>query len=123
MWRFLPYANSLDTMERLIYTRGETTSGVETTRGETSWGETTRGGSRKWFGGETSQILPNKVHLVIFTSEYTVMSPNIAHPLTLRTSPKDHVTFNQIKSILIFNIRLLLEREKQQKIITLCFHN
>ena len=43
------------------------------------------------------------------------MSPNIARPLTLRTSPSGYATFNQIKSFLIFNIRLLLEREKQQK--------
>ena len=35
------------------------------------------------------------------------MSPNIARPLTLRTSPSDYATFNQIKSFLIFNIRLL----------------
>ena len=52
----------------------------------------------------------------------TVTSPNIARPLTLRTSPSDYVTFNQIKSFLIFNIMLLLEREKQQNIFTLCFH-
>ena len=42
----------------------------------------------------------------------TVMSPNIARPLTLRTSPSDFATFNQIKSFLIFNIRLLFESEK-----------
>ena len=30
-------------------------------------------------------------------SNITVMSPNIARPLTLRTSPSDYVTFNQIK--------------------------
>ena len=41
-------------------------------------------------------------------------SPKIARPLTLPTSQKDYTTFNQIKSFLIFNIRLLLEREKQQ---------
>ena len=46
------------------------------------------------------------------------MSPNIARPLLLRTSPSNNVTFNQIK----FNIRLLLEREKQQKIFSLYFH-
>ena len=40
------------------------------------------------------------------------MSPNIAWPLTLRTSPSDYATFNQIKSFLIFSIRLLLERKK-----------
>ena len=45
----------------------------------------------------------------------TVMSPNIVRHLTLRISPSDYVTFNQIKSFLIFNIRLLWEREKQQK--------
>ena len=43
----------------------------------------------------------------------TVMSPNIARPLTLHTSPSDYATFNQIRSFLIFNIMLLLEREKQ----------
>ena len=52
----------------------------------------------------------------------TVMSPNIARPLTLRTSSSDYATFNQIKSFLIFSIRLLLEREKQQKVSTLSFH-
>ena len=35
------------------------------------------------------------------------MSPNIARPLTLRTIPSDYATFNQIRSFLIFNIRLL----------------
>ena len=44
-----------------------------------------------------------------------VMSPNIARPLTLRTSPSDYATSNQIKPFLIFNIRLLLEREKNSK--------
>ena len=43
----------------------------------------------------------------------TVMSHNIARPLTLRTSQSDYAIFYQIKSVLIFNIRLLLEREKQ----------
>ena len=52
----------------------------------------------------------------------TVMSPNIARPLTLRTSPSDYATFNQIKSFFIFSIRVLLEREKQQKFFTLNFH-
>ena len=52
----------------------------------------------------------------------TVMSPNIARPLTLRTCPSDYATFNQIKSFFIYNIRLLLEGEKQQKVFTLCFH-
>ena len=60
--------------------------------------------------------------LIFITSTYTVMSPNMARPLTLRTSPSDYVTFQQIKYFLIFNIRLLLEREKQQNIFTLCFH-
>ena len=36
------------------------------------------------------------------------MSPYIARPLTLRTSRSDYATFKQIKSFLIFNIRLLL---------------
>ena len=52
----------------------------------------------------------------------TVMSPNIAQPLTLRTSPSDYATFNQIKTFFIFNIRLLLEREKQLNVFTLSFH-
>ena len=56
-----------------------------------------------------------------FLMSLTVMSPNIAMPLTLRTSPSDYATFNQIKSFLIFNIRLLLERERQQKIFTYVF--
>ena len=38
----------------------------------------------------------------------TVMSPNIAQSLTLRTSPSDYATFNKIKSFLIFSIGLLL---------------
>ena len=42
-------------------------------------------------------------------------SPNIARPLTLRTCPSDYATFNQIKSSLLFNIGLLLEKEKQPK--------
>ena len=44
------------------------------------------------------------------------MSPNTARPLTLRTSPIDYAKFNQIKFILIFSIRLLLEQETQQKV-------
>ena len=52
----------------------------------------------------------------------TVISPNIARPLTLRTSQSDYATFNQMKSFLIFNIRLPLERGKQQKVFTLSFH-
>ena len=43
----------------------------------------------------------------------TVMSPNIVQLLILRTSPSDYAICNQIKSFLIFNIGLLLEREKQ----------
>ena len=53
---------------------------------------------------------------------HSVSSPNIARPLTLRTSPSDYATFNQIRSILFFNIGLLLEREKQQNVFTLCAH-
>ena len=53
---------------------------------------------------------------------HAVMSPNIARPLTLRTSPSDYATFNQIKSILVFSIRLLLEREKQEMVSLLSFH-
>ena len=52
----------------------------------------------------------------------TVTSPNIARPLTLRTSPSGYATFNQIKSLLLFDIGLLFEREKQQKVFTLYFH-
>ena len=50
------------------------------------------------------------------------MSPNIARPLTLRTSPSDYFKFNKIKSFLIFSIRLLFEREKLQNILTFSFH-
>ena len=50
-----------------------------------------------------------------FLMSFTVMSPNIARPLTLRTSPSDYATFNQIKSFLIFNISLLLEREHSKR--------
>ena len=49
-------------------------------------------------------------------------SLNIARPLTLHTSPSDYATFNQIKSFLLFNVGLLMEREKQQKVFTLGFH-
>ena len=52
---------------------------------------------------------------LVYDSLCTVMSPYIARPLTLRTSPNDYATFNQIKSFLIFSIRLLLEREKTAK--------
>ena len=55
------------------------------------------------------------------TNTYTVKSPNIARPLTLRTSPSDYATLNQIKPFLISSIRLLMEREKQQNILTLSF--
>ena len=62
-------------------------------------------------------------HVVYATNnKSTVMSHNIARPLTLRTSPSDYATFNQVNSFLIFSIRLLLEREKQQKVFTLSFH-
>ena len=60
-------------------------------------------------------------HLHASKTPFTVMSPNIARPLTLRTSPSDYAKFNQIKSFLIFSIRLLLEREKQQKVSILSF--
>ena len=40
----------------------------------------------------------------------TVMFPNIEH-----YSPSDYATFNQIKSFLLINIGLLLEREKKAK--------
>ena len=50
------------------------------------------------------------------------MSPNITRPLTLRTSLIDYAKFNQIKFILIFSIRLLLEQETQQKVFTSSFH-
>ena len=43
---------------------------------------------------------------------------NIALSLTLHTSPSDYVTFNQINLFLLFNIGLLLEREKHQKVFT-----
>ena len=46
---------------------------------------------------------------------HKVLSPNIAPPLTLCTSPSDYATFNQIKTFLIFSIRQLLEREKTAK--------
>ena len=52
----------------------------------------------------------------------TVMSPNIARTLTLRTSPNDYATFNKIRSFLIFSIGLLLEREKQKNVFILSFH-
>ena len=45
----------------------------------------------------------------------SVTSPNIGWFLTLRTSPSDYATFNQIKSFLLFNFGLLLEREKSKK--------
>ena len=46
-------------------------------------------------------------------TSFTVMSPNIGWPLTLRTSRSDYAIFNQIKYFLIFNVRLPLEGEKQ----------
>ena len=51
---------------------------------------------------------------------FTVTSPNIARPLTLRTCPSDYAT-DQIKSFLILNIGLLLEREKMQKVSLYAF--
>ena len=42
-------------------------------------------------------------------------SPKIARPLTLRTKPSDYATFNQINYFLLFNIGLLLERERNSK--------
>ena len=66
--------------------------------------------------------LYNLFDTLTFQTAYTVMSPNIARPLTLRTSPSDYATFNQIKSFLIYSMRLLLEREKQQNVLTLSFH-
>ena len=46
-----------------------------------------------------------------FSMYSTVKSPNIARPLTLRTSSGDNATFNQIIFLYTFSIRLLLERE------------
>ena len=43
-------------------------------------------------------------------------------PLTLHASRSDYATFYQVKYFLIFNIRLVLEREKQPKVFALCFH-
>ena len=52
----------------------------------------------------------------------TVTSPNIARPLTLLTSPSDYTTFNhQIKSFLIFNIMMPLERENSKKVSLYAF--
>ena len=56
-----------------------------------------------------------RYYLSLFRKLFTVMSPNIARPLTLRTSPRGYATFNQIKYFLIFNIRLIFEREKTAK--------
>ena len=46
---------------------------------------------------------------------YAVLSPNIARPLTLRASPTDYATFDQIKSFLIFYIRLFFGKRKTAK--------
>ena len=53
--------------------------------------------------------------------ELAVTSPSIAQPLTLRTSPSDYATFNQINAFVI-NIRVALGKKKQKKVFTLCFH-
>ena len=57
------------------------------------------------------KIMPERKQII-----YTVMSPNIARPLILRTSTNDYATFSQIKSFSLFNSGLLVEREKQQKV-------
>ena len=57
------------------------------------------------------------------TELYIVMFTNTARPLTLRSSPNYYDTFNEIKSYLIFIIRLLLEREKQQKVSLFAFND
>ena len=46
----------------------------------------------------------------------SVMFPTFAQPQTLRTRPSDYATFNQITYFVVFNIRLLLERDKEQNI-------
>ena len=48
--------------------------------------------------------------------KHTMTSLNIAMPLTLHTGPSEYATFKQIKSILLFNIGLLLERENKQNV-------
>ena len=68
----------------------------------------------------TDHEISIQVRYLIFV--VTVMSPNSLQPLTLCISPRDYATFNQIKSFLIFDIGLLLEREKQQKVFTLSFN-
>ena len=55
------------------------------------------------------------LHVPVNNFSVTVTSPNIAQPLTLRTSPSDYATFYQVKSFLLFNIGLLLEKEKKAK--------
>ena len=52
----------------------------------------------------------------------TVMFPNFAQPQILRTRPSDYTSCNQITYFVIFNIRLLLEREKTTKTFTFAFH-
>ena len=50
-------------------------------------------------------------------------SPRTHKPKIVNESlPSDYATFNQSKSILFFNIGLLLERGKQQNVFTLCFY-
>ena len=63
-------------------------------------------------------LLDNGIIITVTGMSTTVKSPNIARPLTLHTSPSGYGTLNQIKFSLIFNIELLLEREKQQKVFT-----
>ena len=48
-------------------------------------------------------------------------SPSIAQHLILSTSPSYYATVNQIKK-LIFDIRLLFERDNQQTAYTIYFH-
>ena len=71
-----------------------------------------RGGATLYEVWRTSK---GKSHIVPVRKELTVTSLNIARPLTLHTSPSYYATFNQIKSFLLFNIGLLLEREKTTK--------
>ena len=43
------------------------------------------------------------------------MSPNIVRPLTLRTSPSDYATFNQIKSFFDIKYQAALGKRKIAK--------
>ena len=73
---------------------------------------------RRYYGVKGYRFLKMDIFNFISScsvTRLTVMSPNIAGPLTLRTSPSDFATFNQIKSFLLFNIGLLLEKEKKEK--------